>query len=225
MSEMNTGGGPGGGTPVSREAGWATSTVGKPIAEPPVAPDITIADPAPLGLAAFALTTFVLSLANAGVWPATGAAVALAVAYGGLTQLLAGMWEFKRNNTFGATAFSSYGAFWIAYFVFVMFVAKTLPAGDVASTVGTFLLAWGIFTLYMTVASLRVSAAIVVVFVLLTVTFFLLAVGAYDGSAGWTKAGGWLGVATAAAAWYASFAGVVNSTFKRVVMPVLPLAR
>lgn len=204
--------------------GYPATTAGKPIAEPPVLPDITIADPAPLGLAAFALTTFVLSLSNANVWPATGGAVALAMGYGGLAQLLAGMWEFKRNNTFGATAFTSYGAFWISYFLFVKFVAGSVtPAGDLAATVGTFLMAWGIFTLYMTVASLRVSGAVLVVFVLLTITFFVLAIGAYETSSGWTKFGGWLGVATAAAAWYASFAGVTNSTFKRVVLPVYPL--
>lgn len=210
--------------PGTADAEHARSAVGKPIAEPPVAPGISVADPAPLGLAAFALTTFVLSLSNANVWPATTAAVALTM-YGGGVQLLAGMWEFKRNNTFGATAFSSYGGFWIAYFVFVQFLAKSTPSADVAATVGTFLMAWGIFTAYMTVASLRVSVAIVVVFVLLTITFFLLAIGAYEGSAIWTHAGGWCGVATAAAAWYASFAGVTNSTFKKVVLPVVPLAR
>ncbi|MHB1986626.1 MAG: acetate uptake transporter [Acidimicrobiales bacterium] len=195
------------------------------VEEPAPAAAFTIADPAPLGLAAFALTTFVLSLTNANVWPAGDAALALALGYGGLAQLLAGMWEFKRNNTFGATAFTSYGAFWISYFIFVQFVAPKMPAADVASTVGTFLLAWGIFTLYMTVASLRVSAAVLVVFVLLTITFFLLSIGAFQSSSGWTKFGGWVGVATAAAAWYASFAGVTNSTFKRTVLPVMPLAR
>lgn len=211
--------------PGTATAEFTRSAVGKPIAEPPVAPDPTVADPAPLGLAAFALTTFLLSLSNANVWASSTTALALAMAYGGGCQLLAGMWEFKRNNTFGATAFSSYGAFWIGYFIFVMFIAPSVPAGDVAGTVGTFLMAWGIFTAYMTVASLRVSVAIVVVFVLLTVTFFLLAIGAYEASSMWTKAGGWCGVATAAAAWYASFAGVTNSTFKKVVLPVVPLAR
>lgn len=212
--QSTTGGGQG--------AGFATSPAGKPVAEPPVLPDVSIADPAPLGLAGFALTTFVLSLANAHVWPVTDAAVALAVAYGGLGQLLAGMWEFKRNNTFGATAFSSYGAFWIAYFVFAMFIAKSVPAAQVGAVVGTFLMAWGIFTAYMTVAAIRVSGAILVVFVLLTITFFLLAIGNYEASASLTKIGGWFGVATAAAAWYASFAGVTNSTFKRVIIPVWP---
>jgi succinate-acetate transporter protein len=205
-------------------SGFGQTTAGKPIAEPSVQPDLTVADPTPLGLAAFAMTTFVLSLANAKVWNATEGAVALAAGYGGLAQLLAGMWEFKRNNTFGATAFSSYGAFWISYFILAQFILKSMPAADVPGTVGTFLMAWGIFTLYMIVASLRVSAAVAAVFILLTVTFFLLAVGAYQSSIGWTKAGGWFGVATAAVAWYASFAGVTNATFRRVVLPVRPLA-
>jgi succinate-acetate transporter protein len=196
---------------------------GRVLAERPIAPDPTIADPAPLGLAAFALTTFVLSLANAKVWAAEPAAVALAVAYGGLAQFVAGMWEFKRNNTFGALAFTSFGSFWIAYFVFVRFIAGGLAPAAVPETVGTFLLAWAIFTAYMTIASLRVSVAVAVVFVLLTLTFVFLTVGAFQSSENWTKVGGWVGVATATAAWYASFAGVVNSTFKRVVLPVRPL--
>jgi len=198
---------------------------GHPIAERPVAPDISVADPAPLGLAAFALTTFVLSLFNANVWAAEPAAVALAAAYGGGCQLLAGMWEFKRNNTFGATAFSSFGGFWISYFIFVKFIAGSVPPASLPETVGTFLLGWTIFTAYMTIGSLRVSAAVALVFVLLTVTFVLLTVGAFQSSENWTKAGGWVGVATAAAAWYASFAGVTNSTFKKTVLPVYPLTR
>jgi uncharacterized protein len=194
------------------------ATAGRPIAERPIAPDITIADPAPLGLAAFALTTFVLSLSNAEVWkPAVESAVGLAIAYGGTVQLLAGMWEFKRNNTFGATAFSSYGGFWISFF-FLGFVIKVSDT----QALGAYLLGWTIFTAYMTIASLRVSGAVLAVFVLLTVTFALLTVGAFQESTGWNKVGGWVGIATAAAAWYASFAGVTNSTFKRVVMPTFP---
>jgi succinate-acetate transporter protein len=202
------------------------STARTPIAEPPVQPDPTIADPAPLGLAAFALTTFILSLANANVYPAAaGAAVYTAIAYGGSVQLLAGMWEFKRANTFGATAFSSFGGFWIAVF-FLVQVGHIDPA-DPANAVlmGTFFLAWTIFTAYMTIASLRVSGAVLLVFVLLTVTFVLLTIGAFQTKAGITHAGGWVGVATAAAAWYASFAGVTNSTFRRSVLPVIPLGR
>ncbi len=185
-----------------------------------------VADPAPLGLAAFAMTTFALSLGNANVWgPGADAALALALAYGGGVQLLAGMWEFVRKNTFGALAFSSYGAFWIAYYVFVKFVLPGVRVVDAPEAVGVFLLGWTIFTFYMIVPSLRVSGAVAVVFVLLTVTFVLLTVGAFQTSTNWTKAGGWVGVATAAAAWYASFAGVVNETFKRPIVPVFPLAR
>jgi len=208
---------------MSTETG--TVAAGRPIAERPYVPDITIADPAPLGLAAFALTTFVLSLANANVWvTAAGAAVALALAYGGTVQLLAGMWEFKRNNTFGATAFSSYGGFWLSFF----FLVHILKVAD-HNAIGAYLLGWTIFTAYMTVGSLRVSAAVALVFVLLTLTFVFLTIGElrHDATANlnnWTKVGGWLGVATAAAAWYASFAGVVNSTFRRTLLPVYPLA-
>lgn len=184
-----------------------------------------VADPAPLGLAAFAMTTFALSIGNTNVWgPGAKAALALALVYGGGAQLLAGMWEFVRKNTFGAVAFTSFGAFWIAYYVFVRFIAPGISAADLPVAVGVFLLGWTIFTAYMTVASLRVSGAVVAVFVLLTVTFVLLTIGAFHSSVGLDKAGGWVGIATAAAAWYASFAGVVNETYKRSVLPTMPLA-
>ncbi len=184
-----------------------------------------VADPAPLGLAAFAMTTFALSIGNTNVWgPGADAALALALVYGGGVQLLAGMWEFARKNTFGALAFSSYGAFWISYYVFVKFVAPGISAKDAPVAVGVFLLGWTIFTFYMTLPSLRVSVAVATVFVLLTVTFVLLTVGAFQSSTDWTKAGGWVGLATAAAAWYASFAGVTNETFKRTIIPTFPLA-
>jgi succinate-acetate transporter protein len=208
-----------------------TTTAGRPVSEPPVAPDLSIADPAPLGLAAFAMTTFVLSIANTNIWgAAAAAAVALALAYGGGTQLLAGMWEFKRNNTFGALAFSSYGAFWISFWYLNVHIAPTLKPTEVPVVLGTYLLGWTVFTAYMTVASLRVSAAVALVFVLLTVTFVLLTIGNFHATVGATtpnstiKLGGWFGVATAAAAWYASFAGVANSTFRRTILPVYPLA-
>ncbi len=189
---------------------------------PPAAP--LVADPAPLGLAAFALTTFILSLANANVYPsAAGAAVYAAIAYGGTVQLLAGMWEFRRNNTFGATAFASYGGFWITVF-FIVQVGHAVPGTPATATLfGTFFLAWAIFTAYMTIAALRVSGAVLLVFVLLTITYVLLTIGAFHGNTSVTHAGGWVGVATAAAAWYASFAGVTNSTFNRTILPTLPL--
>jgi uncharacterized protein len=184
-----------------------------------------IADPGPLGLAAFALTTFVLSMFNAHLVGSGGEPIVfgLALAYGGLAQLLAGMWEFRTGNTFGAVAFTSYGAFWLSFWAFVQFFEKSVPAADAGHAVGLFLIAWGIFTTYMFVASLRTTAAVSLVFVLLAATFFLLGIGNAGAHPNIIKAGGWLGLATAAAAWYASFAAVTNSTFGRTILPVRPL--
>lgn len=186
-----------------------------------------IADPGPLGLAAFALTTFVLSMFNANLVSSGGEPIVfgLALAYGGLAQLLAGMWEFRTGNTFGAVAFSSYGAFWLSFWAFVQFFEKSVPPADAGHAVGLFLIAWGIFTTYMFVASLRTTAAISLVFVLLAATFFLLGIGNAGAHPNIIKAGGWCGLLTAAAAWYASFAAVTNSTFGRTILPVRPLNR
>jgi len=192
---------------------------------PAVPQAYSTADPAPLGLAAFAMTTFALSLGNANIWgPGADAAIALALVYGGAVQLFAGMWEFVRKNTFGALAFSSYGAFWIAYYVFVKFVAGGIPAADAPQAVGVFLLGWTIFTFYMVLPSLRVSAAVAAVFILLTITFVLLTIGAFQSNMTVNHWGGYFGIATAAVAWYASFAGVVNETFKKAIIPTIPLA-
>src|SRR3954451_21568841 len=184
-----------------------------------------IADPAPLGLAAFALTTFVLSFFNANLVNGAGEPVVLglALAYGGIAQLLAGMWEFKNNNTFGATAFASYGAFWISLFVFDQFLADSVPAAHLGDAVGLYLIGWGIFTTYMWIASLRVSVAVSLVFILLAATFIVLGIGNSADNTDIIKIGGWLGIATAIAAWYASFASVTNKTFGRVVLPVKEL--
>src|SRR4051794_37323116 len=186
-----------------------------------------IADPGPLGLAAFALTTFVLSMFNAKLVGAGGEPVVygLALAYGGLAQLLAGMWEFRTGNTFGAVAFTSYGAFWISFWAFVTFFAKDVPKADLGHAVGLYLIAWGIFTTYMFIASLRTTAAISLVFVLLAATFIVLGIGNSNASENTIKIGGYLGLATAVAAWYASFAAVTNATFRRTVLPVFPLMR
>jgi uncharacterized protein len=198
----------------------------------------TPADPGPLGLAAFAGTTFVLSLINAGLVgsqkvPGGGLlpmVAALALAYGGAAQLLAGIWEFRTGNTFGAVAFCSYGAFWISFFFIVQSVGKNTPA-EVFSGLGLYLWMWGIFTAYMFIASLRTTGAVALVFLLLAITYIVLGIGnsALAGTTnvinGTIKLGGYIGIATAIAAWYASFAAVVNSTFARTIMPVFPLRR
>jgi hypothetical protein len=185
----------------------------------------TPADPGPLGLAGFAGTTFVLSLINSNLISAKGigAVLGLALAYGGLAQLLAGMWEFRTGNTFGAVAFTSFGAFWISYYILV----RTTPLALITPhAVAAYLWMWAIFTTYMFFASLRTTAAVSLVFLLLAATFILLAIGDMGGGhSSITHAGGYVGLATAAAAWYASFAAVLNSTFGRIMLPVVPLRR
>jgi succinate-acetate transporter protein len=135
------------------------------------------------------------------------------------------MWEFRTGNTFGACAFSSFGAFWLSYWAFVQFYASSVPAAEAGKAVGLYLIAWGIFTTYMLIASLRTTAAIALVFLLLAVTFFLLGIGNANTSNNTIKIGGWVGLATAVAAWYASFAGVTNATWGRTMLPVFSLRR
>jgi uncharacterized protein len=185
------------------------------------------ADPGPLGLAGFAMTTFVLSMFNAQLVGSGGEPVVLglALAYGGLAQLLAGMWEFRTGNTFGALAFSSFGAFWLSFAALVAIFAPQIPVADAGHAVGLYLWAWAIFTTYMFVASLRTTGAVALVFLLLSATFILLAAGNSGDHINVIKWGGYVGLATAAAAWYASFAAVTNSTFGRTVLPVVPLKR
>jgi uncharacterized protein len=196
----------------------------------------SLADPAPLGLAAFATTTFILSMINAnlvggGVATAAGIVAGMAFAYGGIAQFAAGLWEFRNGNTFGATAFCSFGMFWLSFYLLLHVTATSLPKTEADSAIGLYLWAWGIFTAYMTVASLRTTGAVFAVFLLLTITFILLGIGnsALSGTTsatnGTIKLGGWVGLVTAVVAWYASMAGVVNDTWGKTVFPVIPLSR
>ncbi len=186
-----------------------------------------IADPAPLGLAAFALTTFLLSAFNAG-WMTSASGLAwlgYAFAYGGLGQLLAGMWEFRNRNVFGATAFSSYGGFWIGlglYFLLVgsNLLAHPLLAHEFSKDVGWILLAFAIFNTYMLIWSTQVNAAVFAVFLTLELTEIILFIGNLSGSSGTVKFGGYVGILTAVCAWYASAAGVANGMGGRLSLPV-----
>jgi succinate-acetate transporter protein len=210
------------------------------------APVSSIADPAPLGLAAFALTTFLLSSKNAGwMTHATGSAwLGFAFAYGGIAQFAAGMWEFRRGNTFGSTAFGTYGAFWVGVALWIELVVNPAVAGiakapsTAAATVATInhdlgwiLLAFAIVTLYLMVLTTQVNLAIFLVFLLLEITFIVLAIGNFDaGSAllptGTIKVGGYLGLVTALLAFYASAAGVAAGMGGRILFPVgKPLVR
>jgi uncharacterized protein len=198
------------------------STV-QPTVQPAVPPS-GIADPAPLGLAAFALTTFLLSAANAGwMTSATGGAfLGYAFAYGGFAQLLAGMWEFRNRNVFGATAFSTYGAFWIGLGLWALLVApaKTNTAAMIAHDKGWILLAFAIFNTYMLVLSAQLDLGVFTVFLTLEITEVLLFIGGFANSTDLVKAGGYLGVITAVAAWYRSFAGVANGIGGKIKVPV-----
>jgi len=186
------------------------STV-QPTTTPATAP--AVADPAPLGLAAFALTTFLLSAANAGwMTKATGSAwLGYAFAYGGLAQLLAGMWEFRNKNVFGAVAFSTYGGFWIGLGLWAELVAPHAASASAAGhDVAWILLAFAIFNTYMLILSTQLNTAVFLVFLTLELTEIILFIGNFSGSSGTVKFGGWVGVLTALVAWYTSAALVSN---------------
>ena len=196
------------------------------------------ADPAPLGLAGFAGTTFVLSMINSGLvgnQRLVGGGLlpmvaALALAYGGVAQFPAGIWEFRTGNTFGAVAFCSYGAFWISFY-FIVQAADSIATTELFSGLGLYLWMWGIFTAYMFIASLRTTGAVALVFLLLAITFIILGIGnsalagTHSVTNGTIKLGGYVGIVTAIAAWYASFAAVLNSTFGRDAAAGFPARR
>ena len=186
-----------------------------------------IADPAPLGLAAFALTTFLLSLVNAGIMPKDTEPVVLgvALAFGGFAQLLAGMWEFRKGNVFGATVFSSYGAFWLSFWAYLTFYAEGIPTEHHGVAAGWYLISWAIFTSLMLVAALRTTAVLAGLFAVVDVVFVLLALGAFGFGSALTTAGGILGLVAAAMAWYLCLAAVGASTFSRPILPNRPLFR
>ena len=192
------------------------------------------ADPAPLGLAGFALTTFLLSGHNAS-WIPDLIWVGPAIFYGGLAQFAAGMWEFRNRNVFGATAFSTYGAFWMGLGLFIILGVDTsrwlaaYTGGDLTNALAWFVFAFAVFNTYMLIASVQVNTAVFGVFLTLEITEILLVIGYFQGSHNvanatynnfWLHAGGWAGIVTAAVAWYASAAGVMNGVSGRVVFPV-----
>lgn len=189
----------------------------------PAAPALAVADPAPLGLAAFALTTFLLSAANAGwMTKATGDAwLGYAFAYGGFGQLLAGMWEFRNKNVFGATAFSTYGGFWIGLGLWALLVAPKAASPAAANhDIAWILLAFAIFNTYMLLCSTAVNTAVFLVFLTLEATEIILFIGNFTGSSGTVKLGGYIGLLTALVAWYTSAAGVMNGLRGRPTIPV-----
>jgi succinate-acetate transporter protein len=187
------------------------------------------ADPAPLGLAGFALTTFLLSGHNASfipdlIW------VGPAIFYGGLAQFAAGMWEFRNRNVFGATAFTTYGGFWMGLGLFIILGVGNhawlagYTGGDLTNALAWFLFAFAVFNTYMLIAAMRVNSAVFLVFLTLEITEILLVIGFFNlshgGTGWWLHAGGWAGIVTAAVAWYTSAAGVMNGVAGKTTLPV-----
>ncbi|MBC7119958.1 MAG: acetate uptake transporter [Candidatus Methanosuratus sp.] len=178
-------------------------------------------NPASLGLAAFAMTTTVLCLFMIGALPSTWVTIVipLAISYGGLMQIIVGLWEAKLGNTFGFVAFSSYGAFW-TYYALVSIMSSIGLIAVSATAAGVVLLLWGFLTLYLWIASLKAPLVNCMVFLFLTLTFFVLGIGDITGISIISKAGGALGLLTAALAWYNSLAIVINDMHGKVVVPI-----
>jgi succinate-acetate transporter protein len=178
-------------------------------------------NPAPLGLVGFGLTTVLLSLINAGLLPSEGEAVVLplAFAFGGTAQFVAGILEFRTGNTFGQTAFFSYGAFWWWFGLLVFFAGNGLLSIH-TPTLGAALILWGVFTFYMWIATFRLNWGLWSVFLTLWITFMLLGFGDLLGIGTLGVAGGYVGILSGALAMYVSFAEVTNWTFARTVVPI-----
>jgi succinate-acetate transporter protein len=175
-------------------------------------------NPAPLGLSGFALTTWLLSMVNAGWFPGADVPMVLAAAFafGGTAQFVAGIMEAGVGNGFGFVAFCGYGAFWWSFALFVDFFSK----GVQGPFVGWYLLLWGVFTTYLWIATWKKGRGLMLVFTALTPTFFLLAAGAMTGNGGLTVFGGYLGLLTAALAFYLAAAEIINEAWGRAALPV-----
>ncbi|MCL5891750.1 MAG: acetate uptake transporter [Deltaproteobacteria bacterium] len=180
----------------------------------------TTGNPAPLGLMGFGMTTVLLNLANAGIYSLGSMILAMGVFYGGLAQIIAGIEEWKKKNTFGATAFTSYGAFWLSLVALIFFPKwGWIPATDKGGMVAYFIM-WGLFTFIMFIGTLRLNRALQVVFFTLFILFFLLAIGEGTGSPAILTIAGWEGIFCGLSAIYAGLAQVLNEIYGRTVWPL-----
>ena len=182
----------------------------------------TTANPAPLGLMAFGMTTVLLNIHNAGFYEMNTMILAMGIFYGGLAQVVAGIMEWRKNNTFGLTAFLSFGLFWLTLVGLIVFPEWMGVDGPDKVAMGWYLMAWGVFTGLMFIGTLRINRALQVVFLGLTVLFVLLAIGDWTGNATITKIAGWEGIFVGLSAVYASIAQVWNELYGRVVLPIGP---
>ena len=183
-------------------------------------------NPGPLGLMAFGMTTILLNVHNAGLIPLSGIILAMGIFYGGIAQVIAGCMEWRKNSTFGMTAFLSYGLFWLT-FVGIFALPKwmgsaALDLGATSTALGYYLIAWGMFTALMFVGTLRINRSLQTVFFSLTILFVLLAVGEWTGNATITKIAGWEGIFVGFSAVYGSIAQVWNELYGRIVLPIGP---
>ena len=183
------------------------------------------ANPAPLGLFGFGMTTVLLNIHNAGFFEMSSMILAMGIFYGGMCQIIAGIMEWKKKNTFGLVAFSSYGAFWLSLVALLVmpklgWVDKTSNAGMIC-----YLVMWGIFTLLMFIGTLKLNVALQFVFGSLTLLFFLLAIGDATGNIGLKHFTGFEGIVCGASAIYAGIAQVLNEVYGRTVLPLCPVKK
>ena len=179
-------------------------------------------NPAPLGLLGFGMTTVLLNLHNAGFYELNSMIIGMGIFMGGLAQLLAGFQEWKKNNTFGATAFTAYGGFWLSL-VALWLIPKTqigLSYKSSETAVAWYLLIWGVFTLFMFIATLKLNRLLQTIFLTLTILFFLLAISDFTGNATLKLVAGYEGIICGLSAFYGCVAQVVNEVYKKTILPV-----
>ena len=179
-----------------------------------------LANPGPLGLMGFGMTTVLLNLHNAGFFPLTSVILSMGIFYGGLAQILAGMLEYKKGNTFAATAFTSYGAFWLSLVGLLMLPKMGLADAANAHFLGVYLGLWGVFTLFMFFGTLKGNRALQFVFLSLTVLFALLSIGHLVDNEGLVHVAGWIGLVCGASAIYLAMGEVLNEQFGRTILPI-----
>ena len=183
------------------------------------------ANPGPLGLLAFGMTTVLLNLHNAGFFELNSMILAMGIFYGGIAQIIAGILEAKKNNTFGLTAFCSYGLFWLTLVALILLPKHDLIGATSTGGMAAYLIMWGIFTGLLFIGTLKLNRALQVVFATLTILFFLLAISELSGSAALGKFTGYEGIICGGSAIYAGVAALLNEVYGKVVWPVGPVAK
>jgi hypothetical protein len=194
------------------------------VSEPPKT-DVVLANPAPLGLMAFGITTVLLNIANAGFYGVDSSILAMGMFYGGLAQVVAGALEFRKGNTFGMTAFLSYGFFWLSFAFIFLLPSMGLAAGVSTGALSAYLFMWGLFTLLMFIGTLRLNGALQIVFGTLFILFFLLAAGVDSGNSTVTHIAGYEGILCGLSAMYASIATLLNEVYRRQILPIFPVGQ